>query len=132
MNRGCPTDRSPPIADVRHSDHGYRVRRRIWLLVPMGVVALLTAAGSVWLLGSAVVIDETGRVTRANIFDGFGNRRTLHKLWPGYFFAFPSAADSSIHIRCGNGMEYRRGYVSSHLHETIRVVGQDCTPAVPR
>jgi hypothetical protein len=97
------------------------VRRRA-LLAAFVAIALL-GWGYLWLAGSAVVVDETGGVESAYIVAGPGWEQPLHQLWNGYFYAIPRL-EGSIEVRCRDGTRKIRGYVTSHAHTKLRVVGE--------
>jgi hypothetical protein len=100
------------------------------LVVTLLLVTALAAL--VWLEGSVVVIDHTGQVGSAVITDG-GTPPTearLHRLWNGYFYGIPGF-EGVIEVRCREGERRQWGYVNSHIHTTVRVVGQrPCQQAI--
>jgi len=98
------------------------MKTRYW--IALGVVTVLfTAFVYVQFAGSAVVIDETGRVRSASIVTGDGRTQPLHQLWDGYFYAIPNL-EGSIELRCDDGVTKQWGYVTGHMHTEIRVVGR--------
>lgn len=87
----------------------------------MGAAALVLAGGYLALAGSAVVKDETGGVVSAVVTND-QSEQPIRRLWSGYFYAIPHL-EGTIEIRCRNGMRKRAGYVTRHLHTTVKVAG---------
>jgi hypothetical protein len=86
-----------------------------------GSAIVLLAYAYVTLLGSAIVIDETGGVESAVVTND-EREQPLRELWSGYFFAFPEL-EGELEVRCRNGETKRAGYVTAGLRTKIRVVG---------
>jgi len=98
-------------------------RRRRWLIAAFTLVPAM--AVWLWSQGSAVVIDNTDQVASAAITDG-GNPPTearLYRLWNGHFYGIPGF-EGVIEVRCRNGLRKQWGYVTRHLHTTVRLMGQ--------
>jgi hypothetical protein len=89
-----------------------------WLIGAFGLVLAIAAC---WIAGSAVVIDETQSVKSAVVTNDGGTEQKLYQLWSGYFYAVPDM-DGVIEVRCGN-VRKQAGYVTTHMHTKIRVVG---------
>lgn len=89
-----------------------------WLI---GAFALVSLAAFFWLAGSMVVIDETGDVEMAVAGNG-SPEQALHRLWGGYFYAIPRV-EGTIEVRCRNGVRKQVGYVTRHMHTTVKVIG---------
>lgn len=85
-------------------------------------VILLLLLGSIWLAGSAVVVDETDGVESAFVITGDGREQQLHRLWSGYFYAIPRL-EGTIEVRCRDGSRKNWGYVTGFAHAKIRVIG---------
>jgi hypothetical protein len=95
--------------------------RALGFMIAASVIVPL-AFGYVWLVGSAVVIDETGGVSSAVATDGHGTEQRLHRLWNGFFYAIPNV-EGTIEVRCRNGVRKQMGYVTVGMHTKIRVMG---------
>ena len=96
--------------------------RPFFLLIGIAFIALI-AWTYLGLVGSAVVVDETGGVLSAAVTDSDRSReQALTRLWHGYFYAIPNMT-GLIEIRCRDGSRQRWGYVTPNLHTKIRVVG---------
>jgi hypothetical protein len=92
-------------------------------LLAAGVAIALLGWGYLWLAGSAVVVDETGGVESAYVVAGPGLEQPLHQIWTGYFYAIPRL-EGLIEVRCRDGTRKSWGYVTSHVHTKLRVVGE--------
>ena len=87
-----------------------------------GLAILLFGITYLWVVGSAVAIDETGEVQTAFVITSDGRRQPLSQLWSGYFYAIPQL-EGTLQVRCHNGTMNEAGYVTPHAHTKIRVVG---------
>jgi hypothetical protein len=85
-------------------------------------VALLMLILWLRVMGSAIVIDETGQVQDAFITDAHGKYQKLWQLTDGYFYTIPDM-EGTFEIRCGGGKILRNGYVTIHMDQIIRVTG---------
>lgn len=94
--------------------------RWAWIGIFMMVVAI-AASAYVGFFGSAIVHDDTGGVASAVVTNDQGEQR-LMRLPGGVFFAVP-AMEGVIEVRCRNGRKAQAGYVTGHLHTSVRVVG---------
>lgn len=101
-------------------------------LLVAALILIPAMAAFLWLQGSAVVIDDTGQVASAVVTDGGdpATEQRLYRLWGGHFYAIPGF-EGVIEVRCRNGARKQWGYVNSHMHTRVRVVGQaPCQQAV--
>ena len=96
------------------------VRGLAILIAAIAIVLFGTAF--LWIAGSAVVVDETGRVESAAVVTSDGREQQLSRLWNGYFYAIPQL-EGAIRVRCHDGSTMESGYVTGHMHTKIRIVG---------
>lgn len=96
------------------------VRGLAILIAAIAITAIGTAY--LWIAGSAVVVDETGRVESAFVVTGDGREQQLNRLRSGYFYAIPQL-EGTIRVRCHDGSTKAAGYVTPHMHTKIRMVG---------
>ena len=96
------------------------MRRLAWVgtaIAGLGLAGLLYVV----IFGSAVVHDDTGEVASAVVTNG-REEQALLRLPGGLFFAVPRL-EGTIEVRCRNGERARWGYVTGHLHTSVRVSG---------
>lgn len=86
------------------------------------IISGVLGAAYLWIAGSAIVVDETDGVESAFVVTGDGREQELRQLWSGYFYAIPHL-EGTIRVRCRKGSTKEAGYVTSHVHTKIRLVG---------
>jgi hypothetical protein len=89
-----------------------------WLIM---MIALIVSLFWLRIMGSVIVIDETGKVQDAFITDTRGKYQKLWQLSDRYFYTIPDL-EGTIEIRCSGGKMFRHGYVTSYLDQKVRVI----------
>ena len=98
-----------------------------WLGIGVAILGIASYA-YVGFFGSAVVHDETGEVASAVITND-RREQALMRLPGGLFFAVPDM-EGTIEVRCRNGARARAGYVTGHMHTSVRVAGGAPCPQI--
>lgn len=91
-----------------------------------GVLIGAIAVAVLWLAGSAVVLDRTGKVDSAFVTTSDGRQQSLARLPGRLFYAIPKL-EGAIELHCRDGSREQWGYVTAHIHTWVKVVpGPGC------
>jgi hypothetical protein len=85
-----------------------------WLAIGAATLLLATCGASV--LGSIVLIDEGGQIASMAVVASNGASQQLTRLAGGVFIGI-ARVEGELAIRCRDGAEHRRGYITPHLNE---------------
>ena len=88
--------------------------KALWLVI--GAVTLWLAICGASVLGSIVLIDEGGQIASMAVVASNGTSQRLTRL-PGGVFIGIARVEGELAIRCRDGAEHRREYITPHLNE---------------